>query len=125
MTERVSPLSKRVLVLPDLQCPLEDRPLVSRVLDFASSYAPDEIYCVGDEADSTELGRWVKGLAEEYAPTLQSALNETASVMGAFAQVAPGWWLEGAESHAAGLRGPGWGSCGLGRGENFYGVSGG
>lgn len=80
---------KRVLVLSDLQVPFHDRPLVDKMLAFAQEWRPDEIYCVGDECDCEEVGRWVRGYSGEYAGTFGRALSETRALMGAFAELAP------------------------------------
>lgn len=75
---------KRIVVLSDLQVPYHDRKLVSLVQQFVADYEPDELFCVGDEADSPEPSRWNKGTAGEYAGTLQKGLDETHAVMKGF-----------------------------------------
>lgn len=72
---------KRVVVLSDMQIPYEDSAAVRAVTKFVESYKPDELFCVGDEADSPEPSRWNKGTAGEYAGTLQKGLDRTALVM--------------------------------------------
>lgn len=42
---------------------------------------PDELWCVGDELDAPEPSRWNKGMAGEYAPTLQDSIDETYNLM--------------------------------------------
>lgn len=75
---------KRVVVLSDMQIPYEDQRAVGAVLNFVGDYEPDELFCVGDEADSPEPSRWNKGTAGEFAGTLQKGLDKTALVMKQF-----------------------------------------
>jgi len=75
---------KKVIVLSDIQAPLHDARLVTAVQKFTKDFAPDELYCVGDEADSPEPSRWNKGRAGEYAGTLQKGLDKTHQIMAGF-----------------------------------------
>lgn len=79
-------MTKRIVVIPDLQVPYHDPKAVLAVQQFVGEYEPDELMCVGDEADSPEPSRWSKGYAEEYAPTLQKGLDATAKIMAEFRQ---------------------------------------
>ena len=72
---------KRVIVLGDIQSPSHDAKAVAAITQLVSDYEPDELYCVGDEADSPEPSRWNKGRAEEYAKTLQKGLDTTSQIM--------------------------------------------
>lgn len=81
-------MSKNVIVLPDMQIPLCDWKAIGAVQQFVSDYQPDELYCVGDEADQFEISRWDKGTALEYAGTYQKNLDATHDVMAAFAAAA-------------------------------------
>ena len=65
----------RLLVLPDLQVPDEDRKAVESVTRFIEDYQPDGLLCVGDELDSPEPSRWNKGYAGEFAGTLQRSID--------------------------------------------------
>lgn len=75
---------KRIVVIPDLQIPYHDSRAVNGLTEFVKDYQPDELFCVGDEADSPEPSRWTKGTAGEYAGTLQKGLDATASIMKRF-----------------------------------------
>lgn len=75
---------KRVVVLSDIQAPEEDKRLVTAVQQFVADYEPDEIYCVGDEADMPEPSRWNKGTAGEYSGTFQKGLDRTHEIMAGF-----------------------------------------
>lgn len=75
---------KRIVVLSDMQIPYHDPRAIKLVQQFVKDYQPDELFCVGDEADSPEPSRWNKGSAGEYAGTLQAGLDKTAEIMKAF-----------------------------------------
>lgn len=75
---------KRIVVLSDMQIPYHDKKAVDAVVKFVKEYQPDELFCVGDEADSPEPSRWNKGTAGEYSGTLQKGLDTTASIMQSF-----------------------------------------
>lgn len=66
---------ERYLIFGDVQSPLHDRRLWKNFVQFVSDYQPDRLYSVGDFTDSTELGRWVRGLKGEYTGTLQTAFD--------------------------------------------------
>jgi len=75
---------KRIVVLSDMQIPYQDKRATRAVMNFVADYEPDELFCVGDEADSPEPSRWNKGLAGEFEGTLQKGLDETIKVMTGF-----------------------------------------
>jgi hypothetical protein len=75
---------KRVVVLSDMQIPLHDARAITAVEQFVKDFKPDELYCVGDEADQFEISRWDKGTALEYAGTYQKNLDRTSEIMGRF-----------------------------------------
>ncbi len=75
---------KRVVVLSDIQAPYHDARLVTNIQRFVKDYEPDELFCVGDEADSPEPSRWNKGTAGEYAGTLQKGLDKAHEIMKGF-----------------------------------------
>ena len=72
---------KRVVVLSDLQIPYQNNTVVQATLDFIQYYKPDELWCVGDELDAPEPSRWNKGMAGEYADTLQDSIDLTHQIM--------------------------------------------
>jgi predicted phosphodiesterase len=67
---------KRIVVLSDMQIPLHNRKAIDTVIKFVKDYKPDELFCVGDEADCLAPARWSKGYAAEYS-NLQRDLDET------------------------------------------------
>ena len=75
---------KRIVVLSDMQIPYQDKRATRAVMNFVADYEPDELFCVGDEADSPEPSRWNKGLAGEFEGTLQKGLDETTKIMTGF-----------------------------------------
>ena len=75
---------KRTVVLSDMQIPYHDPKAIGAVLEFVKDYQPEQLFCVGDEADSPEPSRWSKGTAGEYAGTLQKGLDTTAKIMKSF-----------------------------------------
>lgn len=75
---------KRVVVLSDLQIPYQNNTVVSAVNEFIKYYKPDELWCVGDELDAPEPSRWNRGMAGEYAGTLQAGIDETKEIIGSF-----------------------------------------
>ncbi|MFY9325220.1 MAG: metallophosphoesterase [Candidatus Nanopelagicales bacterium] len=76
-------MTKRIVVLSDMQIPLHDREVIKRVIKFVKEYEPDEIYCVGDEADCLAPARWSKGYAAEFS-NFQRDLDETTAIMTKF-----------------------------------------
>lgn len=72
---------KRVVVLSDLQIPYQHDKTVDATLEFIQDYKPDELWCVGDELDAPEPSRWNKGMAGEYAETLQDSIDLTHDIM--------------------------------------------
>jgi predicted phosphodiesterase len=75
---------KRIVVLSDIQAPAHDVKAVQAVQQFVKDYQPDELYCVGDEADMPEPSRWNKGTFGEYAGTFQKGLDTVTKIMGGF-----------------------------------------
>lgn len=75
---------ERYVFLSDIQAPSEDRQFVKEVQKFVKDYEPDQLFCVGDEADSPEPSRWAKGTAEEYSGSFQKGLDRTHEIMRGF-----------------------------------------
>lgn len=59
-------MSKRYLIMSDVQAPYEDRKVVRAFINFAAEYQPDEIIQIGDFMDFPSTGRWSKGAAAEF-----------------------------------------------------------
>lgn len=75
---------QNIVVLSDIQAPEEDKKAVALVQKFVKAYKPDQLFCVGDEADMPEPSRWNKGSAAEYAGTFQKGLDRTTEIMSGF-----------------------------------------
>lgn len=75
----------RWVIIPDLQVPLHDERFVDSVCTWIADNGPwDGLANVGDEADCTAVGRWVRGKRGEYSGDLQADLDETNRVLGLF-----------------------------------------
>jgi hypothetical protein len=74
---------KRIVVLSDMQIPLHDKRAIKAVIKFVKDYEPDELFCVGDEADCLAPARWSKGYVAEHS-NLQRDLDETTRIMAEF-----------------------------------------
>ena len=74
---------KRIVVLSDTQIPLHNKPAIEATIKFVKDYQPDELFCVGDEADCLAPARWSKGYVAEHS-NLQRDLDETTKIMGKF-----------------------------------------
>src|SRR5690606_7010441 len=66
LPERGGCVSKRIVVIPDTQIPLEDRKATAAVLGFIGEYQPDEVIHIGDLMDYPKPSRWSKGTAAEF-----------------------------------------------------------
>jgi hypothetical protein len=71
----------RLVFLPDFQIPYHDKRTVRNLTEFVWNYQPDHLYHVGDLIDAPEPSRWNKGMAGEYAGTLQKGIDETVEVL--------------------------------------------
>ena len=68
---------KRIVVLSDMQIPLHNKPAINAVIKFVKDYQPDELFCVGDEADCLAPARWSKDMLQSiliYNETLMKLL---------------------------------------------------
>lgn len=74
-------MSKRIVVISDLQVPYQSRPAVDAVARFIKAYKPDDVVCVGDEIDAPQISRWNKGLAGEFTRDLGKDRDETCRVL--------------------------------------------
>lgn len=61
---------KRTILLSDLQIPYHDVRAVRNVITFIRKWKPDRVVSCGDEIDLPQLSRWERGLAGEFAGTL-------------------------------------------------------
>jgi predicted phosphodiesterase len=70
-----------VVVLPDWQVPLHDEQKIKRVADFIGDFQPIRVGHVGDMTDSTQLGRWARGLREEFDGGLETGFEKTRELL--------------------------------------------
>lgn len=88
-----------IVVLPDIQYPYHDKKFVNALVNFVSDYCPDELGQIGDLIDQPEPSRWNKGMAGEYAGTLQKSLHGTHDILWQFRNALgydkPFWVKEG------------------------------
>lgn len=73
--------SKTIVVMPDVQAPLQDNALVDKFVQFLADYEPDELAQVGDFTDSTEISRWVRGKAKEYTGDLKQGFRVSKHIL--------------------------------------------
>jgi predicted phosphodiesterase len=78
---------RTIVLLPDYQIPLHDKRVIESHVRFVADFQPDALYHVGDFVDSPEPSRWNKGMAGEYAPTLQAGFDESIRILEAFRSV--------------------------------------
>jgi hypothetical protein len=72
---------KRTVVISDLQVPYHDPKAVHNVAKFIRKWRPDRVVTVGDEIDLPQLSRWERGLAGEFAGTLDADRRKTQEVL--------------------------------------------
>ena len=72
---------KRTVVISDLQVPYYDPKAVHNVAKFIRKWRPDRVVTVGDEIDLPQLSRWERGLAGEFAGTLDADRRKTQEVL--------------------------------------------
>lgn len=83
------------IILPDIQHPYEDRNFVNALVDFVEDFKPQELGQIGDLIDAPEPSRWNKGMAGEYAPTLQKSIDGTHNLLKRFREVHTGpFWVK-------------------------------
>ena len=80
---------KGVLGVSDIQAPLNCAKATALVTNVIAELQPPTIAVVGDEADNTQISRWVQGGRESFAGNLQAGLDKAYQVMLDFRQAAP------------------------------------
>lgn len=78
-----------VMIVPDLQVPLQDKLFTERLIKVTRDLRPDKLGFIGDASDSTEISRWVKGKPGEYTGQFQNACDQVSEVFRAFRAAAP------------------------------------
>ncbi len=73
--------TEAVVILPDWQVPLHDERKIKRVADFIGEFNPVRLGHVGDMTDSTQIGRWARGLREEFNGGLEGGFATTRKLL--------------------------------------------
>lgn len=81
-----------VVILPDWQVPLHDEVKIKRVADFIGDFQPARLGHVGDMTDSTQIGRWAKGLRQEFDGGLEGGFAKTRELIEYYRNVYDGPW---------------------------------
>lgn len=81
---------KRIICIPDLQIPLNDKRATANFLEFLRSYKPDIVASVGDEVDFPQISRWTRGMEGEYKGDLQQHVDAGVAFFEALRQVYQG-----------------------------------
>lgn len=81
-----------MVVLPDWQVPLHDEKKIRSVAHFVWDLQPDRLAHVGDMTDSTQLGRWVRGLRGEFNGGLEAGFTATRSLLDYYRRGYSGPW---------------------------------
>ncbi|MER6102376.1 hypothetical protein ABT115_08605 [Streptomyces sp. NPDC001832] len=71
---------KRIVIISDLQMPLENRRAHTNLLNFIGDYAPDEVINIGDITDYTAPARWSAGKRAEYGMSVREEAAYTKRV---------------------------------------------
>lgn len=79
----------KVVMLPDTQVPYHDAAFVKAMTLFVRDFKPEVLAHVGDHLDAPEPSRWNKGMAGEYAPTLQKSIRVAHDMLAEFSKAAP------------------------------------
>ena len=72
---------KRIVLVSDLQCPYHDEIAVRNLSRFIKRWKPHRVASVGDEIDLPQLSKWERGLAGEFAGTLDRDRQITQDVL--------------------------------------------
>lgn len=74
-------MTKRIVVVPDLQIPGHDRKAVEALAQFIEEWCPDQVVCVGDLIDMPQISQWTKGTAGEHTRDLHKHRNMAIEVI--------------------------------------------
>lgn len=81
-----------VVILPDWQVPLHDEQKIKSVAHFVWDLQPKRLGHVGDMTDSTQLGRWARGLRAEFDGGLEGGFAKTRDLIEYYRQGYDGPW---------------------------------
>jgi hypothetical protein len=80
---------KKVIAFGDFQINKHDPKFMAKTLDLIEDQKPDIICLTGDESDNSAVGRWAKGMREEFESNLQDQIDETVDWLADIREVAP------------------------------------
>jgi predicted phosphodiesterase len=72
---------KRIVLISDLQIPYHDPIATRNLVRFINKWKPHQVATVGDEIDLPQLSKWERGLAGEYAGTLDRDRQITKQIL--------------------------------------------
>lgn len=81
--------TKTVAVIGDYQIGCHDKAFIEKQCEVIRDIKPDIIISTGDELDATSLGRWTRGMPEEFETTLQDELDQWYEVAEMINEAAP------------------------------------
>jgi hypothetical protein len=68
---------KKVIAFGDFQINKHDPEFLAKSVDLLKDQQPDIVCLTGDESDNSAVGRWAKGMREEFESNLQDQIDET------------------------------------------------
>lgn len=80
---------QRVIAFGDFQINKHDPDLLEKAVQLVKDQQPDMICLTGDESDNSAVGRWAKGMKEEFESNLQDQIDETIDWLTDIREAAP------------------------------------
>jgi hypothetical protein len=99
VTNKESTKAKRVIAFGDFQINKHDPEFLAKAVQFVKDQQPDMICLTGDESDNSAVGRWAKGMKEEFESNLQDQIDETIMWLHAIRDAAPNAKIHMADSN--------------------------
>ena len=72
---------KKIVLISDLQIPYHDPIATRNLVRFIAKWKPHQVATVGDEIDLPQLSKWERGLAGEFAGTLDRDRQITKQIL--------------------------------------------
>lgn len=90
---------QKVIGFGDFQINKHDPEFLAKAIDFVADQQPDIICLTGDESDNSAVGRWAKGMREEFESNLQDQIDETIDWLSEIRDAAPNAQIHMAHSN--------------------------
>jgi hypothetical protein len=90
---------QKVIAFGDFQINKHDPEFLGKAIAFVKDQQPDMICLTGDESDNSAVGRWAKGMREEFESNLQDQIDETVDWLWAIRDAAPNAQIHMAHSN--------------------------